>query len=100
MSGPITLPAPARGQGQVVFFRKKSLLGTGQWFNVREDGKALGKLTNGAYFVQPATPGTHTFTAKTEPEFGDKLTLKIDAGGDLFRRGHTDQGRGHRQSPT
>ena len=85
--GPIPISAPAKGQGQVVFFRKKSLLGTGQWFNVREDGKALGKLTNGAWFVQPEPPGLHTFTAKTEPEFKDKLTLKIDAGETYFVEG-------------
>jgi hypothetical protein len=86
-AGPIEIPAPAKGAGQVVFFRKKSLLGTGQWFNVREDGKALGKLTNGAWFVQPETPGQHTFTAKTEPEFKDRLTLKVDAGETYFVEG-------------
>jgi hypothetical protein len=86
-TGPIEISAPAKGTGQVVFFRRKSLLGTGQWFNVREDGKALGKLTNGAWFVQPEPPGTHTFTAKTEPEFKDRLTLKIDGGETYFVEG-------------
>jgi hypothetical protein len=85
--GPIEIPAPAKGTGQVVFFRKKSLLGTGQWFNVREEGKALGKLTNGAWFVQAEPPGSHTFTAKTEPEFKDRLTLRIDAGETYFVEG-------------
>ncbi|HEY4029781.1 MAG TPA: hypothetical protein VGM25_05515 [Caulobacteraceae bacterium] len=85
--GPIALTPPAKGMGQVVFFRKKSLLGTGQWFNVREEDKALGKLTNGAWFVQAEPPGEHTFTAKTEPEFKDKLTLKIDAGETYFVEG-------------
>jgi hypothetical protein len=92
LSGPIALPRPSRGEGQVVFFRKKSLLGTGQWFNVREDGKALGKLTNGAWFVQAEAPGTHTFTAKSEPEFKDKLTLKIDAGETYFVEGVLTKG--------
>jgi hypothetical protein len=86
-AGPIAIDAPAKGMGQVVFFRKKSLLGTGQWFNVREDGKALGKLTNGAWFVQQEPPGSHTFTAKTEPEFKDRLTLKVDAGETYFVEG-------------
>jgi hypothetical protein len=85
--GPIPISAPAKGMGQVVFFRRKSLLGTGQWFNVREDGKALGKLTNGAWFVQPEPPGSHTFTAKLEPEFKDRLTLKVDAGETYFVEG-------------
>lgn len=86
-AGPIPISAPAKGMGQVVFFRRKSLLGAGQWFNVREDGKALGKLTNGAWFVQAVPPGQHTFTAKTEPEFKDRLTLKIDAGETYFVEG-------------
>jgi hypothetical protein len=92
LTGPITLPPAPKGQGQVVFFRKKSLLGTGQWFNVREDGKALGKLTNGAWFVQTESPGTHTFTAKSEPEFKDQLTLKIDAGETYFVEGVLTKG--------
>ncbi len=90
--GPIPISAPAKGTGQVVFFRKKSLLGTGQWFNVREDGKALGKLTNGVWFVQSEPPGSHTFTAKTEPEFKDKLTLKVDAGETYFVEGMLTHG--------
>jgi len=83
----IPIPAPPAGQGQVVFFRAKSLLGTGQWFNVREDGKPLGKLVNGAYFVQVATPGLHTYTAVEEPEFKDRLTLKVDPGQTYFVEG-------------
>ena len=90
--GPIALPRPPKGQGQVVFFRKKSLLGTGQWFNVREDGKALGKLTNGVWFVKTVPPGRHTFTAKTEPEFKDRLTLKVDAGETYFVEGVLNHG--------
>lgn len=86
-TGPIAIAAPPKGMGQVVFFRRKSLLGTGQWFNVREDGKALGRLTNGAWFVQEEPPGPHTFTAKTEPEFKDRLTLKVDAGETYFVEG-------------
>jgi len=87
VAGPIAIDPPAKGMGQVVFFRKKSLLGTGQWFNVREEGKALGKLTNGAWFVQAEPPGSHTFTAKTEPEFKDRLTLKVDPGETYFVEG-------------
>jgi len=92
VAGPIAIDAPAKGMGQVVFFRRKSLLGTAQWFNVREDGKALGKLTNGAWFIQAEPPGTHIFTAKTEPEFKDKLTLKVDAGETYFVEGMLTHG--------
>jgi hypothetical protein len=76
-SGSIDLSPPPAGEGQVVFFRAKSVLGAGQWFNVREDGKALGKLANGAYFAQITAPGIHKYTAATEPELKDRLKLEI-----------------------
>ncbi len=91
-AGPISLPGPAKGQGEIVFFRKKSILGTGQWFNVRENGQALGKLTNGAYFVESLEPGLHTFTASTEPEFKDQLTMQVDAGETYFVEGVLNKG--------
>lgn len=84
---PIAIAAPPRGQGQVVFFRPKSLTGVGQWFKVREDGKELGKLSNGAYFVEAVRPGVHTYTARLEPELKDHLKLKIDAGETYFVEG-------------
>ena len=90
--GAIALPAPPRGRGQVVFFRPKTVLGTGQWFNVREDGRALGKLTNGAWFVQTVVPGPHTYTASTEPEFKDQLSLQVDAGETYFVEGELTKG--------
>jgi hypothetical protein len=86
-AGEIPIPPPPPGEGQVVFFRAKSLLGTGQWFKVREAGKPLGKLVNGAYFVQVATPGLHTYTAVEEPEFKDRLTLQVDPGQTYFVEG-------------
>lgn len=90
--GAVAVPTPPAGQGLVVFFRKKSMLGTGQWFNVREDGKALGKLGNGAWFALPVSPGTHTYTASVEPEFKDKLNLQIDAGETYFVEGTLAKG--------
>jgi hypothetical protein len=83
----VRIGPPPRGQGQVIFFRPRSVLGTGQWFNVREDGKALGKLTNGAYFVQITPPGPHTYTATSEPEFKDSLKLKVDPGETYYVEG-------------
>jgi hypothetical protein len=91
---PVTIPLtpPPSGHGQIVFFRAKSALGTAQWFNVREEGKALGKLDNGAYFVVVVDPGEHVFTAKTEPEFKDKLKLKVDPGETYFVQGVLSKG--------
>jgi hypothetical protein len=85
--GWIAVPPPPRGMAQVVFFRAKSAAGFGQWFNVRENGQALGKLTNGAYFVVVLPPGQHSFSATSEPEFKDHLTLKIDAGETYYVEG-------------
>jgi hypothetical protein len=85
--GWIEVPPPPRGMAQVVFFRAKSMAGFGQWFNVRENGQALGKLTNGAYFVVVLPPGQHSFSATSEPEFKDHLTLKIDAGETYYVEG-------------
>jgi hypothetical protein len=90
--GAIALPAIPRGMGMIVFFRKKSLLGTGQWFNVREEGKAIGKLTNGVWFAQEVAPGVHTYTAKTEPQFKDSLKLHVDAGETYFVEGVLTKG--------
>jgi hypothetical protein len=88
----INLTPPPPGHGQIVFFRAKSALGTGQWFNVREEGRALGKLDNGAYFVVVVDPGEHVFTAKTEPEFKDRLKLKVDSGETYFVQGVLSKG--------
>ena len=83
---------PPPGEGQVVFFRRKSITGLGQWFNVRENGHPLGKLSNGAYFVQVTDPGIHTYTAKTEPEVKDHLTLEVDPGESYFVEGTLTKG--------
>jgi hypothetical protein len=85
--GWIDVAPPPRGMAQVVFFRARSPSGFGQWFNVREDGQPLGKLTNGAYFVVLLPPGQHSFSASSEPEFKDHLTLKVDAGETYYVEG-------------
>ncbi len=91
-SAAIHIPPPPAGKGQVVFFRAKTLLGTAQWFRVREHGKALGKLGNGAYFIRSEEPGVHTFTDKLEPELKDRLTLQIDPGQTYFVEGTLTSG--------
>jgi hypothetical protein len=59
---------------------------------VREEGEALGKLTNGAYFIAPLQPRVHRFTATSEPEFKDQLTLKIDPGETYYVEGVLTKG--------
>ena len=89
--GSIAIPPPPPGKGQIVFFRRKSVLALGQWFKVRENGKAICKLTNGAYCIQITDPGTHTYTAKFEPEMNDHLTLQVDPGETYFVEGSTNK---------
>ena len=85
--GWLAIPPPPPGQGQVVFFRAKTPAGFGLWFNVREHGEALGKLSNGAYFIARFKPGVHEFSATLEPEFQDHLTLKVDPGETYYVEG-------------
>ena len=87
----IDIPPPPSGKGEVVFFRKRSVLSLGQWFKVRENGKAICKLTNGAYCVVVVDPGPHTYTAKFEPELKDHLTLQIGPGDTYFVEGATSK---------
>jgi hypothetical protein len=72
------IPPPPAGQGEVVFFRPNEYQGWAIFFNIRENGKALGKLTNGVYFVSVASPGPHTYTAATENQ--DSLKLVVEPG--------------------
>jgi hypothetical protein len=84
--GWVQVSPPPRGMAQVVFFRARTFGGVG-WFNVREHGEALGKLNNGAYFAVVLPPGVHDFSATSEPEFKDHLTLKLDAGETYYVEG-------------
>jgi hypothetical protein len=79
------LPTPPEGKGVVVFYRARAIKGAAVWFKVREDGKELGKLTNGVYFVQIVDPGLHTYTAATENK--DTLKLEVDPGETYFVEG-------------
>jgi hypothetical protein len=87
----IDVPLPPQGKGEVVFFRRHAVLSLGQWFKVRENGKAICKLTNGAYCFVVVDPGTHTYTAKFEPEFKDHLTLQIGPGDIYYVEGSTSK---------
>jgi hypothetical protein len=84
------LPAPPQGMGQVAFFRPPSVFGMVIWFNVRENGTALGKLTNGAWFVKTFAPGPHTFTAATENH--NVLHMEVDDGETYYVRGSVQMG--------
>jgi len=84
------IPPPPPGKGEVVFFRPNEYVGWAVWFNNRENGKALGKLTNGVYFVTVADPGPHTYTAATENK--DMLKLEVDPGEIYYVEGTVTMG--------
>jgi len=92
LAGATVIPPPPPGQGQVIFFRKKSLTAIGQWFHVREGDKTVGKLSNGVYFVHITPPGEHTYSAAFEPELKDKLKIEVDPGETYFVQGTTTVG--------
>ncbi len=79
------LPPPPAGKGQVVFFRKSSLMGMPYWTNVRENDAAYGKLTNGVYFVQTLDPGVHTFNTSVLGK--DSMKVEVDPGETYFVEG-------------
>jgi len=85
-----SIPPPPDGKGQVVFFRPSGFTGMAVWFNVRENGVALGKLSNGAYFVDVTDPGPHTYVGATENK--NTLHLEIDAGETYYVRGSIQMG--------
>ena len=85
-----SVPPPPAGKGQIVFFRPSSFVGMAVYFKIRENEAELGKLSNGAYFVQVTDPGKHTFTAKTENT--SKLTLEIDDGETYYVKGGLSMG--------
>lgn len=75
------IPAPPEGMGQVVFFRPGGMgfaLGCG----VNENGERISALGAGKYFVHPTTPGSHSYTVKSEAT--DLLTLEVEPGETTF----------------
>ena len=69
------IPAPKPGMGQIVFFRPSGM-GALIKCTVREDGKMIGRVSPNRYFVVDATPGVHTFTAKSEAS--DAVTVQVE----------------------
>jgi hypothetical protein len=77
-TGPLELPPPPPGKGQVVFYRKPlfSLIPF-NWI-VREGTTEICEMEASTYCVAPATPGTHTYEVHSEAK--NDLTLEVDAG--------------------
>jgi Protein of unknown function (DUF2846) len=81
---PAVIAAPEAGKGQVVFFRTGGLMGAAIACNVRQDGKLVGALSGGKYFVASFAPGKQVFTTKSEAT--DTLNMEIESGETYYVR--------------
>lgn len=74
---PATIATPPSGKGQVIFYRTGGFIGAAISCNVREDGKLVGGLSGGKYFVSVFEPGKHVLTTKSEAK--DTLNMEIES---------------------
>jgi hypothetical protein len=79
------VPPVPEGKGQVVFFRRSSLMGMPYWTNIREDEAVHGKLSNGVYFVKTMEPGPHTFNTSVLGK--DSMKIEVDPGETYYVEG-------------
>lgn len=73
--GPVEIPAPPAGKGQIVFFRPGGM-GMAIGCSVNENGQKVSSLGSGRYFVMVAAPGRHAFSVKSEAK--DELALEVE----------------------
>jgi Protein of unknown function (DUF2846) len=66
------------GQGQIVFFRNGSMVGSALDCDVRENTKLVGKLNNGMVFAVAFDAGMHVFSPKSEPN--NSVSVDVVAG--------------------
>jgi hypothetical protein len=71
----VSLPKPAAGKGQVVFYRPSSM-GFAIKCTVRENGAMVGRVGAKRYYAIEVEPGTHNFTAKTEKT--DTVAVQVE----------------------
>ena len=74
----VTPAASEPGNGTVVFFREKKMMGAAIRFKVRENGAQLCKLGSGTFCAVQVPAGTHQYDVHTEAK--DQLTLEVKPG--------------------
>ena len=72
----LVIPAPPAGKGQIVFYRKSTLMGAPVGCTVHENGKKISSLGVGKYFIVLADPGRHLYSVKSEAT--DQLALEVE----------------------
>ncbi len=75
---PASLPTPQEGQGQILFWRSGTVVGSGMGCGVNLGTERLSALGAGHYFILPMAPGTYQFNAKSEAK--DVLDVAVKAG--------------------
>jgi hypothetical protein len=79
---PAALPAPPEGQGQILFWRSSTVVGSGMGCGVNLGTERVSALGAGHYFILPMTPGSYQFNAKSEAK--DVLDVAVKAGETSF----------------
>jgi Protein of unknown function (DUF2846) len=79
-------------QGLVYIYREDEWVGSIRGIYITANGKRVGALNNGTYFVYQAVPGKNVFCA--ENRLGDPAcrTLSIDGGQTYYIRGNLKSG--------
>jgi hypothetical protein len=93
----LTIPyRPKSGKGLVIIYRESTSLFREGWVgritnfrHIYDNGRNLGKLSGGTFFLDDADPGPHAFYAKDEDE---KLSLQIEAGKTYLIKAELDAG--------
>lgn len=75
---PAAPAASETGNGTVVFFREKKMMGAAIRFKVRENGAEICKLGSGTFCSLQVPAGTHQYDVHTEAK--DQLALDVKPG--------------------
>ncbi len=79
------MPTVQPDKGLVYFYRESSFKGAGIQYDIRDNGSVIGALQSGTYFYENATPGPHTYSAKTEAT--SEVSLNVEAGKTYYVKG-------------
>lgn len=89
-AGAPAAPGAAAGNGTVVFFREKKMMGAAIRYKVRENGVELCKLSNGSFCTVSVAAGKHEYLVHTEAK--DSLALEVAAGQTYYVQGSISMG--------
>jgi hypothetical protein len=78
LPAPASLPKPADGQGQILFWRSGTIMGGAMGCGVNIEKERISALGAGHYFILPIAPGSYEFNAKSEAK--DVLKVDVKAG--------------------